>query len=232
MSARPSSVDDPGAGAQLITNLSHELLTPLSVVVGYAGLLERRGDEELRREASKRILEAADRLSHAIDDLIVVFALERGDLPVDLQPVDLEEVVRRAAAQFDATVAELEGGWPTVHADEQHLGRVLTDLLRRARARSVDCELQIAVEAKGDSAAITIADNGSGVTPDQLASGFEGRLAAAGPSHRVAGVTGLELYKVRRLVELQGGTISATSERGGGSQFTLSFEVAGDGRAR
>ena len=234
MSDSPRPYGHADAGARFISSLSHELRTPLAVVVGYAELMQRRNDEDFRREASGRILEAAERLANAIDDLLVVFAIEAGYLPVDLQPVDLEAALRHAIEPFEARHPECalaitagDDAWPAVYADEEHLGRVLTDLLRNARARADPCELQIAVDADEDSASISVSDNGPGMTPEQLAAAFE-RLRVPDWSRHVAGATGLELYKVRRLVELQGGTISATNRPRVGSTFTFSLPVARD----
>jgi signal transduction histidine kinase len=226
------SVSPDPAGARLISSLSHELKTPLSVVVGYAELLERRSDEAVRLEASKRIREAAERLSYSLDDLLIVFAIDAGYLVLDIGPLDLEPAVREAVRLFESrgsgcsVSTRAPGGvWPSVRADEEQLVRVLTDLIRNASTgASDDCEIEIAASADADSASISVSDNGSGLTAEQLAAAFE-RLPAGHPG---PGQTGLELYKVRRLIELQGGTISVTSRPGEGSTFTFILPLAGE----
>jgi signal transduction histidine kinase len=224
---------DAAAGERFISSLAHELRTPLAVVVGYAELLRHREDEAVRKEASERILEAADRLSHALDDLLVVYAIDSGYLVVDVQPLDLERAVRQALrllggkARGDSIALRAPDAWPRVYADEEHLGRVLTDLLRNAwRLTPVGSQAQaeLAVTADGASVAISVSDRGPGLSPEQLATLFDrppSRDAAAGG-------TGLELYKARRLVELQGGAITASSREGAGSTVTITLPIAGE----
>jgi signal transduction histidine kinase len=215
----------------LISSLAHELRTPLAVVVGYAELLRTRDDPAVRKEASERILEAAERLSRALDDLLVVFALDRGHLQVDVQPLELEHAVRQAVRLFGGKTSGCSialrppSAWPQVYGDQEHLDRVLVDLLRIVcRHTPVGSEVEVAVTADGATASIDVSGGGPTLSPEQLATVFD-RLPARDPA---AGGTGLELYKARRLVELQGGAISATSRPGAGSTFTITLPIAGE----
>jgi len=81
------------SGAQLST-LSHELKTPLAVIVGFAELLSARDDDRTRLEAAKRITEASERLRDALDDLLAGVAADKGDLGARL--VDALAAGRRA----------------------------------------------------------------------------------------------------------------------------------------
>jgi len=72
-----SSGDQPGA---ILSRLAHELKTPLTVITGFAELLAARDDERTRREAATRIMQAAERLSSVIDDLLAGVAAEKDDL--------------------------------------------------------------------------------------------------------------------------------------------------------
>jgi signal transduction histidine kinase len=216
-------------GERFFSSLAHELRTPLAVIVGYAELVGRRDDEAVRREASERILEAAERLSYALDDLLVVFAIEGDHLLVEVQPLDLEAAVRQAVRRFDgkgsgpAIALRAPATWPQVYGDDEHLGRVLTDVLRAARRRTPHgLEVEVAVSADGTSASIAVADGGPALSREELATLFEWPPAR----DPAAGGTGLELYKARRLVELQGGTISAASRPATGAIFTITLAIA------
>jgi len=104
---------------RLVSELSHELHTPLALIVGYAELLQIRTDEVTRRDAPTRILEAAERLAAAMDTLLVVLALDAGWLSVEPTPVNLETALAGPAglpvrSVLDAYIArmlvELHGG--------------------------------------------------------------------------------------------------------------------------
>jgi K+-sensing histidine kinase KdpD len=226
MTRPPGAIGDADLGERFLSSLAHELRTPLAVVVGYAELLRHRGDETLRAEAAEAIVQASTRLSQAVDDLLVVFALDGECLPVDVQPVELEPVLRQAVERFgegSATALSAPETWPVVHADEEHLGRVVTDLLRVvSRGAPAGSEVEVAVSADDTSASIAVAGGGLALAPEQLATVFD----RPPKQDAQAGGTGLELYKTRRLVELQGGTISATSLPASGSTFTVTLPLA------
>lgn len=164
-----------------------------------------------KREAPVRILEASERLAVAFDDLLVVFALELGELQTDPAPVDLyravERIVQRVGERMPCTPV-LSGVPAEVVADEEHLARMVTGLLVSTCVRAAD--VRVSVERGETTATVSVAHSGE-LADDELAQAFGG--AAAG---------GLTLYKVKRLVELHGGTVAASS---GGGETVLSFTL-------
>jgi signal transduction histidine kinase len=222
------------AGERAISHLAHELRNPMSVIFGYAELLQFRDDEATRLEASTRIVQAADHLSQVIDDLLTVFAIDAGALHPEPVRVDLESLLSEIAARFEArseqhsfSLSSLDGSWPRVSADGEQLTRVLTNLLLNACKHSPDgCNVRITVKREGGFASIAVTDDGPGLAPEQLAVVFDRFSGAAPPGHLEVRGSGLELYEVRRLVELHGGTISAESEPGRGSTFTFTLPLA------
>jgi signal transduction histidine kinase len=227
---------DPLDG-RAFSNLAHELRNPLAVILGYAELLRVRDDESTRIEAANRISEAAQHLGYVADDLLTVFAIESGMLEIEPAPVDLESIVKDALAGFAATEhdyvfsSEAENGrWPRIEADSQHVSRILTNLVLNACRRSPDArEVAVSVRTDDGFAAVTVSDNGVALTNEQIARAFDRLAPIEVPGHPEIRSSGLELYKVRRLVELQGGAVTAESGPGRrGSRFTFTLPLADD----
>ena len=223
----------PAVRDRFISRLAHELRSPLAIVLGYAELLNVRTDEETRREASQRIVAAAEQLALAVDDLLIVFAIDSDALTVSPSPTDAEAVVNDAVRLFEPRTdahrftTTSTGGACWVWADAEHLMRIVTNLLVSAVKRSPEGgDIEIQIRTEEDFAAVSVSDHGVGVAPERLAAAFE-RFPPIELVER-GGVrsTGLELYKVRRLVELHGGTVSAESGRDAGLTITFRIPLA------
>lgn len=220
----------------LVAHVAHQVKTPLAVIRGYAELLGARDDEATRHEAAAQIREATDVLDFMLDDLVVVFALEAGVLPFEPESLDLaqaaDEVVARLSSRFPrhTFVTRLEGAAPA-RADAENLDRIFATLLLNAcRLAPEGGEVLIEGRTEGDFVTVSVSDNGAGLAEEDLAAVFErhGRSTAVERSELRS--TGLELYKVRRLVELHGGTVNAKSRlrRGSTFSFTVPRALGGD----
>jgi signal transduction histidine kinase len=217
-----------------LSHLAHELRTPLSVIRGYAELVGARDDEITRKEASKNILTAAHELSDLLDDLLIAFALDAEALYIEPARIELESAIDTAIAEVGPRMGKqtvthetADGIW--VRADAQHLTRILENLLLNTRRHAPDGrEVRIELNRDGDYAWVTISDDGPGLTEGQLATVFDRFANTAGAERSGGRTTGLELHNVQRLVELHGGSISATSEPGKGTSFTFCVPLAKD----
>lgn len=231
------SQDDSESGSRLLSHLAHKVRTPLAVVLGYAELLQVREDADLRRQAAGRIMEAADQLSYVVDDLLTLFAIDSGALELEPEPVDLEAAVDDTIRLVEPRVAKHtfvlaspgDGPWPFVSADPEHLTRIVTNLLVSAVSFSPDGG-QVTVSVRRDDrfAELSVASEGVGLGEEQLATVFERLSLLDVPEAAGVPASGLELYEARRLVELHGGSVSAESEPGTGSSFTVTIPLAGD----
>lgn len=227
MTGSLGSPDDP------IANLFHHFRNPLSVIVGYAEIVADRSDEATRAEASERILEATRELSALIDDVVIVFAVDVGGLELQLAPTDLGPVVAEAVEQvramrseyaFRTQVAGVGVTWPTVDADPEQLGRIVVDLLQNACRRAEGgTEISVTVERGDDSVTIAVADGGPPLSDEERSTAFARLASVSLPGRPDRRATGLELYKVRRLAELHGGTASADNAPGGGAVFSVAI---------
>ena len=193
---------------RLVSELSHELHTPLALIVGYAELLQIRTDEVTRRDAPTRILEAAERLAAAMDTLLVVLALDAGWLSVEPTPVNLETALAGLSPAVDGSAFVL--------VDEEHLGRILQTLLAIGPGPA-----DVRIAERAGVASIAILNAGIELSEAQLEQFFD-RAAPAGLPVRSV----LDAYIARMLVELHGGAISAEAVAGKGLRIVFTLPLA------
>ena len=209
--------------------LGHELRTPLSAISNAVQVLRltrcegesaARADEVVRRQVSH--------VTQLINDLLDVERVVSGRIRLNRQPLDLSEAVRRAVATFTGD-AELdryieistEPAW--VDVDAMRLEQVLTNLVANAVKYSPSGgRIRVALRSDGCDAVLTVEDAGSGISPRLLPFIFDMYVQADRTLDRARGGLGIGLTLVRRLVELHGGTVTASSAgEGHGSTFTM-----------
>lgn len=221
---------------ELVANVAHQVLTPLSVIRGYAELLEARDDDATRLEAAAQILEATDVLASMVDDLLIAFAVEAELLAVEPEPVDMggaaDEAIHsvaRRSRRHSFTTAWSDGGLVLASADPEHVIRILTALLLNAcRLSPAGGEITVAGRNDGDAVSVSVSDTGPGLEVEDLAVAFDRDRPGAATARSELRSSGLELYKVRRLVELQGGAVGAKSTPGAGSTFEFTLPRASE----
>jgi signal transduction histidine kinase len=209
----------------LMATVSHDLRTPLHVIVGHAELLRRRGDEEAARRAGA-ILASAGRMKRLVDDLVDAARLEAGHLELRREPVEL--------CSFLATWRERTGGAlplerlriaapesvPVVLADPARLDQILANLVSNAVKYSLpESEILLALTAAAEGLQLSVRDRGAGIPPEELPRLFE-RYYRAPTATRAEGL-GLGLFITRKLVDAHGWAIQVESELGKGTVFTL-----------
>ena len=212
--------------------ISHDLRTPLGVIVAQAKLLGRRsqGAEGVRARA-EAISTSATRMAAMLSDLVESALIESGKLRLDVVPVDLSDMARelrrRLAAPYDGERIRVESApdVPRVVADPARLERVLVNLFTNALKYSAPgSEVVVRVLAEGGDVVVEVEDEGQGIAPEDLPHLFERYFRALGSS-RFEGV-GLGLWASRRLVEAHGGSIGVTSVAGKGSVFRVRLPAA------
>lgn len=168
------------ARANWISGVSHDIRTPLSMVMGYAGQLEDDPDlsGETRRKASV-IRQQSTKIKNLIHDLNLASKLEYNMQPLHPQPVNLIAVARQCAADF--LNADLEGKYPLqwrapehipaciLQGDPNLLHRALENLLHNAQSHNPDgCRITLEVSVKAGACCIAVSDDGVGMTGKQL----------------------------------------------------------------
>jgi signal transduction histidine kinase len=216
----------------LVADLAHELRTPLTVLGVYLEGLANgsvTGDSEVYRRLNRE----TQRLKKLVRDLQELSRAEAGYLPLEAKTVDLKplclEVVEKFNPQIqeDGPTLQLElGQLPPVLADPGRVEQILINLLSNALRHTEQGTIQIGATQKGNFVELYVKDTGTGITPENLKHVFE-RFWRADPSRNQAtGGTGIGLTIVKKLVELQGGTVWVESTLGQGTTFHFTLPLA------
>jgi len=219
---------------EFLATLSHELRNPLGAITNAVSALERRGGAE---EISARLRQIIQRQTHhltrLVDDLLDVARATAGKIPLNRQAVDLSELVGscvralRASGRARQHRVTLRAESVVVSADPTRLAQIVTNMLDNAvKFTPSGGTVDVDVLREGQEAILRVIDTGIGIAPEMLGRVFELFAQAEQPMDRPVGGLGIGLTLSRRLVELHGGTIAASSEgHGRGAQFTVRLPV-------
>ncbi len=211
--------------------ISHDLRTPLGVVLAQAKLLGRRNEgSSAVRARGEAIAASAQRMAGMLNDLVESALLEAGKLRLELAPLDVVGMLRdlrgRLAAPFHGERIQIEVAEdvPEVLADPNRIERVLVNLLTNALKYSTPGSEVVARALEEDAyLVVEVEDRGQGIASEDLPHLFERYFRALGSS-RLEGM-GLGLYTARMLVEAHGGTIAVASLPGKGSVFRVKLPL-------
>lgn len=222
---------------EFLATLAHELRNPLAPMRNGLAILELAGDDGQTRARSVGILQRQLGLMvRMIDDLLDLSRINRDQLDLRLQPLDLATVVQGGletsqpliAAQGHQLSVKLPSHPVLVEGDAARLTQVVANLLNNAaKYTPAGGRLQVEVVADGREASIAIEDTGIGIPKDMLARVFDmfAQVDRSMPPSRNG--LGIGLAISRRLVELHGGSLAAASEGEGlGSRFVLKLPLA------
>ena len=208
-----------------ISNVSHEIQSPLTSIGGFAALLQKDGlpNEERRRYAA--IIEAeSKRLSSLSDNLLKLSALDNKPLAKAGYRLDkqLSNVILTLEPQWSAKNISLEADLQkfTVCGDEDLLSQIWVNLLHNAiKFTPENGRINITMSADGDFAVVKISDSGVGIAPEDQIHIFERFYKADKARDRSLGGNGLGLSLVKKIVELHGGGVTVESILGEGTMF-------------
>jgi len=222
-----------------IATVSHELRTPMTAVLGAARTLLRPdldASPETRRELLEMIASQAARLSDVTESVLLAGRLDRGEISLETEQVDVDAVVHEAVdvLRGDAPAAvkldEQLGGAGHALGDAARLQQVVINLVDNAIKYSPSGgTVRIATTRAGGNVRIEIVDQGAGIEEGDRERIFE-KFYRGDPSHRlVPGGTGLGLYISRELVERMGGRIALESSSDAGSMFAIQLATRESG---
>jgi two-component system sensor histidine kinase BaeS len=212
----------------LVSDIAHELRTPLSNIVGYVEAAED-GIVPLNPELLASLHEEAALLRGLVDDLQDMALADAGQLRLQKGAVDLTELAEQvvAASRQRASAAEVAlrfEAWarPIVAGDAQRLRQVLGNLVANAITHTeAGGQVLVRIEEHDQQAEVLVIDNGVGIAPEHLAHVFDRFYRADASRSRDTGGSGLGLAISQQLVSAHGGTIEVASKPGQGSTFTV-----------
>jgi signal transduction histidine kinase len=216
--------------------VSHELQTPMSVVLGWmATIRERRLDPEALDHALEVVERNARILSRLVDDVLDRSRIATGTLRLDMQVISLPTVVRvavdQARGRIEASGLRLDviipAEEPTVLGDSIRLQQVFTNLLSNAiKFTPRGGQITVTITATDIDTSVTVSDTGSGISADLLPHVFEPFRQGRDTLHQSRQGLGLGLSIVRYLITRHDGTIAAASGGAGcGSAFTVTLPL-------
>ncbi len=229
---------------EFLSNVSHELRTPLTSIRSYTEILLNYPDEDqsVQREFLGIINEECQRLTNLLNDVLDLSKIEAGEMAWHVAPHTVGDFIHPAvevsrALALGAGVAietTIADGLPAVTVDEDRFQQVVLNILSNAIKHSpkggtvrVGAERTVAGPGGSDAILIQIADEGSGIAPEDVPHLFDKYFQTKAATRRRGG-TGLGLAISREIVEAFGGRIWAESEPGRGSvfRFTIPRETA------
>ncbi|MCH3942254.1 MAG: ATP-binding protein [Atopobiaceae bacterium] len=238
ISARAASI----AKGSFTSRMSHEIRTPLNAVMGFMALADQEDDPSRRGDYMRKARIAANSLLLIVNDVLNLSAIENGTVKLACDPFSIREVLGRLETVYSSqaqskgvTLVFSDEGITddVVLGDRLRINQVLTNLLSNAlkftpSGGTVECSVGQADDGhegaeRRVATTFTVTDTGIGMSPEFQRKVFEPYEQADASISQKYGGTGLGLAIVRNMVELMGGTVSVSSERGEGSAFTVAL---------
>ena len=216
---------------EFVANVSHELRSPITSISGFVEGME---DGTIPTEEHPKYLalvgDETRRLSKLIGDLLALSRLERDDVRLDMTDFDINEMLRRAIIRrvndLESRAMEVECDFreeiALVHADSDRIEQVVVNLLDNAiKFTPEGGKITLTTCLEGDTCVVTVADNGTGISPEDRARVFE-RFFTADRAHTAGKGTGLGLSICQRIMDMHGQSIRLLDTREGAAfAFTL-----------
>jgi signal transduction histidine kinase/ActR/RegA family two-component response regulator len=224
------------AKTAFLSNMSHEMRTPLNAVIGMTAIGKSANDKDKKDYCFGKIDSASKHLLGVINDILDISKIESGHFELSVTELALARMLRHTSSvmayrmeekhqKFCLTIDEALP--PVIKADDQRLAQVITNLLGNAvkftgDGGTISLEAQLLTQ-DADTASIKIAvsDTGIGIAPEQLGRIFGEFEQAESNTSRSYGGTGLGLAISKRLINMMGGSIEVVSEVGKGSTFSF-----------
>lgn len=221
---------------EFLAMLSHELRNPLAPILNAVQLLRLQRDENKLLEQPLTIIERQlGQLVRLVDDLLEVSRISTGRIHLHREHVDMRVIVERGIETVlplidrrrHAHTVSLPASPVWVNGDSTRLEQVVVNLLNNAAKYSDEAgQIAVILREDGGEAMLSVRDSGLGIAPDLVPHIFELFAQAQRSLARSEGGLGIGLSLVQRLVELHGGSVTAHSVLGEGSEFLVRLPIA------
>ncbi len=217
---------------QILAIVSHDLRSPLGTILLSAEVLASDDPPPAQARNAERIKRAASRMSRLIDDLLDFASIEAGRLAVHRAPEAPEALIHETFASFEGVTqkkrqtlkADVDGPLPLIHCDRDRILQVLGNLTSNAsKANHEGGTISLSAKRRGADVVFAVADNGPGISPDDIEHLFERYFRSTDAGYKG---TGLGLAIAKGIVVAHEGTLWVESELGTGSTFFFTMPVA------
>ncbi|EGC1347386.1 PAS domain-containing protein [Listeria monocytogenes] len=221
--------------SEFVTNVSHELKTPVTALKGFAETLLDGAmyDEVLLKKFLTIIKEESDRLHRLIMDILALSRIEQNPVAENVELVDVDEVIEQSARtifematekNIRVTIPEKTSGSVMIETDRDKLQQIIINLLSNAiNYTPVDGKVEVKLIEQEAEVIIEVTDNGIGIPAKDIDRVFERFYRVDKARSRHSGGTGLGLSIVKHLVENCGGRIEVESQEEVGSTFRVTL---------
>lgn len=208
---------------ELITNVSHDLRTPLTSIIGYLGLIEdhQYQSEEDIVKYSHIAYDKAKQMKDLVEDLFEYTKVQQHGAPVNLMTVDLGQLLEQVGASFEleadkkgmAINVTCEPTPLSITADPEKLGRLFSNLVANALKYGHGASyIHLTAKQLGEKVVITVADDGEKIPAESVKHLFERFYRVESSRNKATGGTGLGLAIVQSIVELHHGSVTVRSD--------------------
>lgn len=208
---------------ELITNVSHDLRTPLTSIIGYLGLIEdhQYQSEEDIVKYSHIAYDKAKQMKNLVEDLFEYTKVQQHGAPVNLMTVDLGQLLEQVGASFEleadkkgmAINVSCEPTPLSITADPEKLGRLFSNLVANALKYGHGASyIHLTAKQLGEKVVITVANDGEKIPAESVKHLFERFYRVESSRNKATGGTGLGLAIVQSIVELHHGSVTVRSD--------------------
>ncbi|MBK6792254.1 MAG: GAF domain-containing protein [Anaerolineales bacterium] len=233
--ARKAAEHANQAKSAFLANMSHELRTPLNAIIGFTRIVRRKGEEALpekQLENLDKVLSSSEHLLNLINTVLDIAKIEAGRMDVQAANFNINSLIDACTATATPLlkptvrlVKQMEGELGIIHSDQDKIKQIVLNLLSNAAKFTSAGKVTLQASRENEMLTVHVSDTGIGISEEALGRIFEEFQQADTSTTRQYGGTGLGLTISRNLARLLGGDLTAASQAGKGSTFTLSVPI-------
>lgn len=217
----------------LVSNVSHELKTPLTSIKGFIETLEEEITDEVQKSYLKIMRRNTDRINNIVNDLLTLSELEHTKSEINAEETDLRQLIRKLITIFEKRICDkglslkidIPDGIPVIKIDPFKIEQVFINLIDNAIKYTESGEIGIKLRKRRSYVEIKISDTGVGIPESDLHRIFERFYVVDKSRSKQMGGTGLGLSIVKHIVQLHKGSIEVSSSPGKSTIFTVRLPI-------